>query len=263
LWPEFDRAAVLVLYRFELAEDTPLPTVLGLPIPATAGEPNAVAWQDSNQTLFDAAYTLETAGEWTLVRVELQQSRIGQVEYYAELQVVGDRRTYRFEWPGGLPIEQLAYDIQQPVAATDLQVTPSPDRQTSGAFGLTYHLAELGTRAAEAVWTIELSYRKPSPVLSAEALQPLGGPASSGGESAATSVVPWLLGGLGLAAVSGGLVYFLRSRPARQPVARRRRGPSARPSRRAAAVYCHECGTRAQPGDRFCRNCGTRLRVPR
>jgi len=25
-------------------------------------------------------------------------------------------------------------------------------------------------------------------------------------------------------------------------------------------VYCHQCGTRAQKGDRYCRACGTKLR---
>ncbi|MBG0771449.1 MAG: zinc ribbon domain-containing protein, partial [Anaerolineaceae bacterium] len=26
------------------------------------------------------------------------------------------------------------------------------------------------------------------------------------------------------------------------------------------AIFCHECGGRSQPGDGFCRNCGTELR---
>jgi hypothetical protein len=47
--------------------------------------------------------------------------------------------------------------------------------------------------------------------------------------------------------------------------------PSARARLRRAAgrggdnesveLYCHECGTRAQTGDRFCRVCGSKLRV--
>jgi hypothetical protein len=28
------------------------------------------------------------------------------------------------------------------------------------------------------------------------------------------------------------------------------------------AVYCHECGQHANPGDNYCRNCGTELRKP-
>jgi hypothetical protein len=26
-------------------------------------------------------------------------------------------------------------------------------------------------------------------------------------------------------------------------------------------AYCHECGARAHAGDRFCRTCGSRLRI--
>ncbi|HEX6268955.1 MAG TPA: zinc ribbon domain-containing protein, partial [Anaerolineales bacterium] len=41
--------------------------------------------------------------------------------------------------------------------------------------------------------------------------------------------------------------------------ARRRR--SQRMQEAKNGHYCHECGARAQPGDRFCRTCGSRLRV--
>ena len=46
LWPEYDRHAILVVYRAKLVEDTILPAQVRLPMPAIAGEPFAVAWQD-------------------------------------------------------------------------------------------------------------------------------------------------------------------------------------------------------------------------
>ncbi len=261
LWPEYDRAETLVIYRFQLSADTALPAVVELPIPASVGEPNAVAWQDANQSLFDAAYTLEAAGEWATVRIELEQSRSGQLEYYADLNIVADLRSFRFDWPGGIDIGTLAYEIQQPATAKQLTVSPEPDRQGSGPFGLTYQFAELGPQAAGVNWAIELSYRKPDSILTVEALQPLGEPApATSPASESTALLPWVLGGLGIAAVTGGIAYYLRSRPA--PAAPRRRGgASVEPALEASAIFCHQCGTKSQVTDKFCRNCGTRLRT--
>ncbi|MGH2618946.1 MAG: zinc ribbon domain-containing protein [Anaerolineales bacterium] len=261
LWPEFDRAATLVIYRFQLSLNSVLPAVVELPIPASVGEPNAVAWQDADQTLFDAAYTLEDAGEWAIVRIELEQSRIGQLEYYSDLEIVDGLRRFRFDWPGGVEIGTLAYEVQLPVTAEELTVSPAPDRQGSGPFGLTYHFAELGPQLSGVGWAIELSYRKADAILTVEALQPLGEPApATSGSSDASALLPWVLGGLGLAVIVGGIVYYLRSRPA-PPAPRRRRSAPSQPTIEASAIFCHQCGSKAQVSDRFCRNCGTRLRT--
>jgi len=261
LWPEYDRAATLVIYRFQLGENTPLPAVVELPIPSSVGEPNAVAWQDADQALFDAAHTIEAAGDWATVRIEMEQSRTGQLEYYADLQIVDDLRSFRFDWPGGVQIEASAYEVQQPVTATELTIVPEADRQSSGPFGLTYHLAELGPQSVDVSWAIEVSYRKADTILTVETLQPLGVPAAAASAARDSSaLLPWVMGGLGLAAVGGGLAYYLRSRPA--PAApRRRRGGTAEPTLEASAIFCHTCGTKAHVSDRFCRNCGTRLRT--
>jgi hypothetical protein len=260
LWPEYDQAATLVIYRFQVGADTALPAVVELQIPSSVGEPNAVAWQDADQALFDAAHTIEVAGEWATVRIEMEQSRTGQLEYYADLKIVDDLRSFRFDWPGGVRIEAVAYEVQQPVTATELTIVPEADRQSSGPFGLTYHLAELGPQSVGVSWAIELSYRKADSILTVETLQPLGEPAAATSAARDSSAfLPWVLGGLGLAAVGGGLAYYLRSRPA-LAAPRRRRGSTVEPTLEASAIFCHSCGTKAQVSDRFCRNCGTRLR---
>ncbi|MBN2500711.1 MAG: zinc ribbon domain-containing protein, partial [Anaerolineales bacterium] len=44
----------------------------------------------------------------------------------------------------------------------------------------------------------------------------------------------------------------------RKPTKRGRRSASGAGG---TSVFCHECGTKSNPGDRFCRNCGEKLRV--
>ena len=261
LWPEYDRPAMLVIYRFELSADSPLPAQVSLLIPASIGQPNAVAWQDDDQALYDAVYTVEAAGEWTTVLVEMRDSRSGQMEYYADLAIQGDLRTFQFEWPGGVEINAVSYEVQQPVTALDLTISPAPDSQAPGPFGLNYSIADLGPRDAGSRWAIDMSYRKADSILTVEALQPLGEPnTAASSETAPPNLLPWLLGALGLAMVAGGAIYFSCSRSAPAPEPRRRRSAAAEPEIEASAIFCHNCGTRAGASDVYCRQCGTKLR---
>jgi hypothetical protein len=90
--------------------------------------------------------------------------------------------------------------------------------------------------------------------------------ADTPGRISMTGILPWVLGGLGVILIVAGVVAFLLwQRGGRSGVRRSRH--SARSKRHAkaeaeadSAFYCHQCGKRAQPGDTFCRTCGTRLR---
>ena len=270
LWPEFDRSAVLVIYRFELPSGTALPATVALPLPAEAGEPHAVAWQDESGNLLLAQYTRRVEGEWATVFVEAE-SLIGQVEYYAELGIEGDRRDFRFQWPGGPEISSLGYEIQQPIGSSAFVVSTSPAREGEGAYGLTYAYAELGQVGASETPSIELSYMKTEPLLSFDAVQPpqpqsaLGQPETPTSQgSDLRALVPWVVG-LGVLLLVAGLIWYVRlSRPAptrsrspRRPV---RSGSSARDETEASPVYCHQCGTKGASSDAYCRQCGTKLR---
>ncbi len=270
LWPEFDRAAVLVIYRFELPATTALPATLALPLPAEVGEPHAVAWQDDSGSLLVAQYERRVEGEWATIFVE-SESLIGQMEYYAELEVEGDQRSFNFLWPGGLEISSMGYEIQQPVGSSALVVSPTPDREGSGAYGLTYAFAELGPVDASETRSIELSYRKAQGSLSLDAVQSqqaepaLGQPEPPPSQrSDLAAIAPWVVG-LGVLLVALGVIWAVRlSRPTpartRPSEKVRRSKSSARSEMEVSPVYCHQCGTRAASSDVYCRQCGTKLR---
>jgi hypothetical protein len=263
LWPEFDQPAMLVIYRFELAPATPLPASLSLPIPAGIDAPHALAYAGPNGELLNIDdYSVQAAGAWSNLIFSTPGAR-GQLEFYVDLVRNGDQRSFRFEWPGGVGLEGFDYEVQQPPTAFDFTIVPAPTSQSAGQNGLTHYFGALQPTGAA---SIELSYRKPDDLLSADSLatavqQPAlsqPGPPSSGPDL--QTALPWALGGLGAALLGAGVFLFLRrSRPLperRPPRPRRRTGAETE----ASPIYCHQCGTRAGSSDVFCRQCGTRLR---
>ncbi len=267
LWPEFDQPAMLVIYRFELAADTPLPARIALPVPAASAPPHAVAWQDADGGLFDADFTSERAGDWQIVEIELPESRSGQLEYYADLDFAGTTRSFLFEWPSGFELGGLSYKVQEPVAATELVVSPAPDGEGQGDYGLNYLTAEMGAQPVDSSPVISVTYQKANPALSIESLQPLGqqplGQISApvNVQTDSPNILPWLLGAAGIALLGGGGYYFVsRRRPAPQREPRRRGKRSTDVELEASTVYCHNCGAAAGISDVYCRQCGTQLR---
>jgi len=95
LWPEFDRAGVLVLLDGTLPAGATLPATLTLRLPS---EPFAVAEADSGGSLLNADFQTAADGDDVVVTITLQRSTF-RVEYYDEaLTVAGSARTYAFAW---------------------------------------------------------------------------------------------------------------------------------------------------------------------
>jgi hypothetical protein len=261
LWPEFDQPAMLVIYRFELAPDTPLPARVALPVPDAAGAPHAIAWLGADNMLYDAVFTTESAGDWMIVVVEMPESRIGQLEYYSDMDFAGTIRSFLFDWPQGFELGGMSYKVQQPVAASKLRVVPAPDGEGPGEFGLTYLAAEMGPQSVDSAPAISVTYEKSNPALSVEALQPLGQVTSPVTQSGNSNILPWLFAALGVIVLGGGVYYLaFRRRPVPQRVPRRRRKSTTDVELEASTVYCHNCGAAAGISDVYCRQCGTQLR---
>jgi hypothetical protein len=208
-----------------LAGDVLLPAALELPMPARAGRPHAVAKRAPNGTLLMAPHTIEVQGDWARVKV-LTDGREVRLEYYADLVRTGPERRYVFEWPGGLDVEQVTYEVMQPIDATDLSVDPPPKSQGAGNDGLTYFLGDLGPKARNDTFWIRIAYTKATSALTVSALElptpsagqtpPAGG--ATGGTAATPAGTPsgpnvWLLALMvALGAALGGLWVFILTR---------------------------------------------------
>ena len=273
LWPEYDRPEVLLIYRIQLAEGTPLPATISVPIPAAVGEPFAVGMgPGAGGRPLLAGYTRQVEGDWATITLETE-SLVAQVEFYADLTLDGESRQYTLIWPGGVSLGSFSYVVQQPVGASDMTVSPQ-GASNVGSDGLTYFQADLGPLDAASTASVTLAYRKTVPGLSIEALEPAAPLSPSGPEAGSTGLESWLpwLGwaGVGLVIIllTGGGYWYWRigkQRVSGKPRPRRPRPPASRPEgdgveSDASPVYCHVCGTQAGVSDRFCRRCGTPLR---
>lgn len=273
LWPDYDRRAILVIYRVQLASDTTLPAHVQLPIPAAVGDPYATAWMAEEGSLLVADYTSEVQGAWNIVTLT-SGSLVAQLEFYMEYELSGDKRNIVFDWPEGFAVKSLSYEVQKPGAVEDLQVSPSPEDSFTGNDGLLYYQADLGEVSEDQTVRIELSYSNPSNQLTIdESITPEPLPLNrsveaEGGTPDVSQLLPWFLGGLGVCLVIVSGVLYFQSR--RQPQRLKRR-PRTRKRVKAydegseagvdpSTIYCHQCGTKASVSDRYCRHCGVPLR---
>lgn len=270
LWPEFDRLAVLVIYRITLAEDTPLPTQVSLPIPTEVGEPHAVAWQDTDGELLVATYEREVSGEWAIITLETE-GRLAQLEFYQDLNFDGSERSYHFSWPGGYSAGLLTYEIQQPAGAGDMRVDPLSTSSNPGAFGLNHLRANLGPLLPTSGFSIEFSYSKSNDTLSVDTVAPIPTSPSvtpTGGTPDLAEFLPWIFSGAGGLLILVAAFLFIRYRSDKERVKQRpkpqkqRRQPAGKEpaEMEASPVFCHNCGSKASASDFYCRRCGTQLR---
>jgi hypothetical protein len=270
LWPEFDRPSMLVIYKGTLPPGLSLPASLTLRIPVSAGEPNAVAVKQVDGSLISADYQRQVSGDWSLITFTATTPEI-QMEYYdLGLEKVGNQRHYEFNWPGDYAIDQMVVRVQQPAGATNMRISPNMGSGQIADDGLVYFSTQIGSVAQGSTFTISIDYEKDSETLTSGGMQvEPSAPITSDtpGRIDLTRALPWALGGLGLLLIfGGGWWYWQSTRDEERPASQRRRRTAAAGSKQemdisGEEIYCHQCGKRAEPGDRFCRSCGTKLRI--
>lgn len=175
LWPEYDRPSLLVMLRAWLPADAPLPMYVPFPIPAGV-EPSAVAKRDATGSLVLAAYSLVDRGPYREIRVLADTYEL-RIEYYVPMTLEGTRRSYSFQWPGGLSLRSVGYELQQPVGALDLSATPAPDSRDAGFDGLTYLRAALAPAQPTDGFEVSFAYSKNTQELTQALLQARAAPA--------------------------------------------------------------------------------------
>lgn len=270
LWPEYDRPEMLVVYRMILSADVPLPTQLSFRIPAAAGTPNAVAEAAAGGALLNVEeYQSEIQGEWNVLQFTAKQ-RIVQIEYYdPSIRVEDTNHSYLYQWPGGYDVQQVILLVQQPMGAEEMQVLPKLNDVTVGDKGILYYTGELGSFAADETFERSISYKKESESLTIEFLEIDSAPVNedTAGRVSLVNIIPWGIGLLGVIIIVAGVYWYWATDSRKTPVVSKRKfslrkTPARKIEQKAQGdIYCHQCGKRAEGSDKFCRSCGTKLRI--
>jgi len=261
-WPEYDQPSMLVIYDFTLAESVSLPAEVILRIPREANLV-AVASNTASGGLINASFDGPTAsGDWQSIAVKVETPTTYHLEYYEPLSRAGTARGFDYLWPGDYPVETFGVYLRASVDTTSVTTDPPLAPVQSNEDVLAYQKS-IGALPAGQQFTLHISYEKSSDTLASpsEGLQP-SAPVDQNttGRVMFSNYLPYIVGALGLVLMLGGVVYYWRS--GRRRSGRERRHHTARSEdEKDSEVYCHQCGARARPGDRFCRICGSKLRL--
>lgn len=255
-WPDFDQPSVLVLYDFVISGETPLPAQVNIRMPAGA-QLFAVA-RDEDGKLMNVEHDLPVQeGNYSVVTFVVADRLTYRVEFYIPYVRQEQRRTFIYAWPGDYAVALFRMVLQEPIGATNVVTEPAMTSLGTGADGFAYRaLSVQDLKSGERI-SLKVNYDsknsepfadKPQPSAPLEPSQPF------------MSFLPWVLGVLGVALIiGGGAWYWLSGRSSGSGPTRKRHAAQTE-EEPAASAYCSQCGKRAQPGDRFCRACGTKLR---
>jgi hypothetical protein len=224
---------------------------------------------EGQPSLFTIPHQRQVNGEWGVISLTATMPEI-QLEYYDPgLVKQGEAREFVYRWPGDYAVDSLDVQVQQPVGATAMSISPASGAATTGNDGLMYYKKDVGALQAGQAFSLTINYKKSGDELSAASLQiQPSAPVTSitPGQNTLMTILPWALGAIGLVLIAGGGAWYYFSGRKRQeegksPARRRRSAVQVETGEVEGFIYCHQCGKRASPGDRFCRTCGTELRV--
>lgn len=269
LWPEYDRPGVLVIMDMFLADTVDLPARVTIQIPKEVGEPHSVAVRELDGMLYLLEYEKQMNGDWLDLTFTTPYPEVWLEYYDPSIQVDADQRSFSFEWPGNYTVNSMLIEVQQPYTATNMVFKQSMGSPVTGNDGMVYFTNDVGTVNAGTDFKLDFTYIKDNDELSNQtqsqqsvvAAQPVT--SQTKGRTSFTQILPILLAGLGVVVFGIGAFWFFQNKQ-RQPAPAVKRHQTRKTNKPDSdeVIFCHQCGKRANPGDVFCRSCGTRLRVP-
>ncbi len=265
LWSEYDQPTMLVIDHFVVSQDTSLPATVTIRFPKDANL-SAVAVENNGQ-LFDKDFTGPVEqGEWQTITVNVESYDTHRIEYYEPLTRDGSKRQFKYQWFGDYSVKEFTVSLLIPGDSTDLitspvlQSTTLADDKSSLTGVITKNDLNMGNS-----FQFNLEYQRSSDTLVKPDQTNRVQPAEPVGQNTTGRVtfthLPWIIGAFGLALITVALFAYWRSTQSGEAKPRRRRRAQAKEEESGEQAYCHECGARAHSGDRFCRTCGSRLRV--
>ena len=268
LWAEYDQPSMLVINQFVVAKETSLPAKVTLRFPKD-GNLIAVAYE-SNKQLVNAPFESPAQqGDWQTVTLNVESYVAYRIEYYQALGRDGDKRSFDFKWFGDYPVKAFNLSFLLPPDSKMLESTPAiPQVQLSPDSRYLVGTDAKSELSIGQSYELKIAYQRASDTLTdpnaASQVQPSEPLTAQTPGRVSVVQLPWIIGGVGLATIVFAVIFYWRSlrngASASGQSGRMRRKKTEEPEE-DGELYCHQCWTRATPGDRFCRTCGSKLRT--
>ncbi len=258
IWPDYDRASVLVLLTGTLPGDTRFPASVTLPLPEVA-QLNAVARIDSKDGNMkdDIVSSTDPPGTLTFITSDLRF----RVEYYLPYTVDKSQRSFDYTWLAAITVNNFRLRIQRPTSASTLNTEPASANVIRDGDGFDYHIFPTRAVPAGQSFPLHVDYKMTTAQLSATSLPRQ----NTSTQTAATPATPSTGSGINwalAAIVAGGLIIIVAliwQITSRRPLPNIRKPIDSRVERQSQAKFCRNCGEPIGEGDRFCRGCGSEL----
>lgn len=269
LWPEYDRASVLVIYQVELSRAVDLPVELTFRLPNHIEEIHAVAIDYEDQgllSILDNLIQLRPDGAYQTVSFPVDAYGV-QFEYYDPVILTrqGDARQFDYQFVTDYPTQSATFEIQVPAETTTFSMQPDPTEALVGNDGLNYQVVATSALAVDAPFEVSVQYRRATNELSVDLIgraplpdivvnppgEDLTAPPIQMIEPSTTpgTYFAYILIGIGLALFlgTGGYWWWV----SRQTVPVEVTQPMQN-----APKFCYNCGTSLRAGASFCHQCG-------
>jgi len=258
LWPDYDRASVLVLLTGALPANTKLPAAVTLPFPETAQLHAAARIDKSDGQMKDDIFSVLGPGDITFVLPDLRF----RLEYYLPYEVNNGQHTFAFTWLANLTVNQLQLRVQQPAFASTLSTVPTTENVLKAQDGLTYYTFPVQSVPVGQSFSVHVDYTMMTDKLSVESLalpkapvQEPGLPSASKGDVGIDwPIAAVVMAGMILVTVLVWMVATHRARSNRH-IPRHAKGKT-----KSRSGFCSDCGNPIGKDDRFCSQCGSALK---
>jgi hypothetical protein len=264
LWPEYDQPSMLVITDFQVNSATALPVAMTFRIPKEANL-IAVATVASDGSYLNAVFDGPNEdGEWQAFTVTVSQNTVYRFEYYQPLTFNGSKRVFSYLWDGAYAVDAFNVLVLEPIDVTAFTMEPNY-KSVSQLNGGNYYDSGVVQLASGEQFAMNLNYDKTTDTLIAPPQQGIQPSApvneSTPGRVSLNNSLPYIIGGLGVVLIIGGIAYYWQAgRKPSKSSSRRRSHVQVENEEGGEDAYCPQCGARAKAGDRFCRVCGARLR---
>ena len=267
LWSEYDQPSMLVIQEFVVAESTTLPAEVTLRFPKDANL-IGVAFNNTGELINAEFEGPKKHGDWQIVILKVPSYDAYRIEYYQPIRRDENKRKFSFQWFGDYSVQEFNLIAFVPLDSADIITSPilsSTSRSANGLL-LTDSASPVKLKMGQS-FDFQIEYTReseaatnPTGAANIQPVQPVG---SDTPGRVSINKLPWIISGfgLGLIAVIFLLFSYWRSMQSSTSSNGSRKHRQRDEKAGSSPIYCHECGSRAHTGDRFCRTCGNKLRA--